>query len=454
MENFVKINDLMLLTIKRLGINGEGIGYYKRLAVFIPGAIVGEEVEVKIVKVEEKYAFGEIVKIKKPSETRVTPPCPYFGKCGGCTLQHMSYEEQLIQKKNMVLEAFERYFEGDHKAIRVSDMLGMENPYEYRNKTQLPTRHDGEKVVVGMYALDTNRLVYIDHCLIENPLISKTVKLVCEYLTASQINVYNPKFHQGNLRYLIVRGFMETNEVQVTFVLVEEEPRILKILKKVINIENIKSVNYTINSDVKAVEIINGPIINLEGKAKISGKLGNLNFEISPDAFFQLNSKQALVLYEQIKKTANLKGYEKVLDCYCGIGSIGIFLADSVKEVRGIDISRESILNAREFAELNGIKNASFYFGNILPHLNDFYEEGFVPDVLVIDPPRRGIELNILNYIQKAKIKKIIYVSCNPATLAKNINHLQRTYDVKHVQPLDLFPNTSHVESVALLMLR
>ncbi|HBP26348.1 MAG TPA: 23S rRNA (uracil-5-)-methyltransferase RumA, partial [Acholeplasmatales bacterium] len=240
MENFVKINDLMLLTIKRLGINGEGIGYYKRLAVFIPGAIVGEEVEVKIVKVEEKYAFGEIVKIKKPSETRVTPPCPYFGKCGGCTLQHMSYEEQLIQKKNMVLEAFERYFEGDHKAIRVSDMLGMENPYEYRNKTQLPTRHDGEKVVVGMYALDTNRLVYIDHCLIENPLISKTVKLVCEYLTASQINVYNPKFHQGNLRYLIVRGFMETNEVQVTFVLVEEEPRILKILKKVINIENIK----------------------------------------------------------------------------------------------------------------------------------------------------------------------------------------------------------------------
>lgn len=454
MENLIKINDLMLLTIKRLGINGEGIGYYKRLAVFIPGAIVDEEVEVKIVKVEEKYAFGEIVKIKKTSETRVTPPCPYFGKCGGCTLQHMSYEEQLIQKKNMVLEAFERYFEGDHKAIRVSDMLGMENPFEYRNKTQLPTRHDGDKVVVGMYALDTNRLVFIDHCMIENPLVSKTVKLVCEYLTAAQINVYNPKFHQGNLRYLIVRGFMETNEVQVTFVLVEEEPRILKILKKVINIENVKSVNYTINSDLKAVEIINGPIVNLEGKEKISGKLGNLNFGISPDAFFQLNSKQALVLYEQIKKTANLKGYEKVLDCYCGIGSIGMFLADSVKEVRGIDINRESIMNAREFAEMNGIKNASFYYGNILPHLNDFYEEGFIPDVLVIDPPRRGIELNILNYIQKAKIKKIIYVSCNPATLAKNINHLQRTYDVKYVQPLDLFPNTSHIESVALMMLR
>jgi len=454
MENLIKINDLMLLTVKRLGINGEGIGYYKRLAVFIPGAIVGEEVEVKIVKVEEKYAFGEIVKIKKTSEARVTPPCPYFGKCGGCTLQHMSYEEQLLQKKNMVLEAFERYFEGDHKAIRVSDMLGMENPFEYRNKTQLPTRHDGDKVVVGMYALDTNRLVFIDHCMIENPLVSKTVKLVCEYLTTAQINVYNPKFHQGNLRYLIVRGFMETNEVQVTFVLVEEEPRILKILKKVITIENVKSVNYTINSDLKAVEIINGPIVNLEGKEKISGKLGNLNFEISPDAFFQLNSKQALVLYEQIKKTANLKGYEKVLDCYCGIGSIGMFLADSVKEVRGIDINRESIMNAREFAEKNGIKNASFYYGNILPHLNDFYEEGFVPDVLVIDPPRRGIELNILNYIQKAKIKKIIYVSCNPATLAKNINHLQRTYDVKYVQPLDLFPNTSHVESVSLLMLR
>jgi 23S rRNA (uracil-5-)-methyltransferase RumA len=333
-------------------------------------------------------------------------------------------------------------------------MIGMDNPFSYRNKTQLPTRHDGDKVVVGMYAINSNRLVHIDHCMIENPLVSKTVKLVCELLTQSEVNVFNPKFQQGNLRFLIVRAFEETNEAQVTFVLREEEQRIIKILRKTIKIENVKSVNYSINSDLKAPEIINGTIIHLEGKEKISGLLKDLRFEISPDAFFQLNTKQALVLYEQIKSSANLKGYEKVLDCYCGIGSIGLFLAKSVKEVRGIDIKKESITNATEFAKMNEISNAQFYHGNILPFLNEFTESGFIPDVLVIDPPRRGIELNILNYIQTNKIKKIIYVSCNPATLVKNLNHLQKTYDIKYVQPIDMFPNTAHVETVTLLIRR
>lgn len=451
MENIIKINDVVLLTIKRLGINGEGIAYYKRLAVFIPGAIVSEEVEVKITKVEEKYAYGEIVKIKKPSDKRVTPPCPYYGKCGGCQLQHMTYEEQIAQKKNMVVETFNRYYEGDLTKFRILDTIGMETPFYYRNKTQLPTRHDGEKVVVGMYAINSNRLVYIDHCLMENPLVSKIIKLVCAYLTASEINVFNPKFQQGNLRYLVVRAFEETNEAQVSFVLREEEPRIIKILRKTINIEGVKSVSYSINADLKAVEIINGPVIHLEGTTKIQGLLKDLPFTISPDAFFQLNTKQTINLYEQIKKSANLKGYEKVLDLYCGIGSIGLYLAHQAKEVRGIDISKESILNAKEFAAMNKITNASFYYGNILPHLNHFTEEGFIPDVLIIDPPRRGVELNILNYIQKNQVKKIIYVSCNPATLVKNLNHLQKNYSIKFVQPIDMFPNTAHVETVVLI---
>ncbi|MGD9605283.1 MAG: 23S rRNA (uracil(1939)-C(5))-methyltransferase RlmD [Bacilli bacterium] len=451
MENIIKINDVVLLTIKRLGINGEGIGYYKRLAVFIPGTIVGEEVEVKITKIEEKFAFGEIVKIKKPSEKRVMPPCPYYGKCGGCQLQHMTYDEQLLQKKLIISEAFERYFEGDSSKFHILDTIGMDNPFYYRNKTQLPTRHDGDKVVVGMYAINSNHLVYIEKCMIENPLVSKIVEQVCNYLTSSEINVYNPKFKQGNLRYLVVRAFEETSESQVIFVLREEEPRILKILRKVINIEHVKSVNYSINADLKAIEIINGPIVLLEGKNKINGLLKDLPFSISPGAFFQLNSKQTQVLYEQVKKSANLKGYEKVLDLYCGIGSIGLFLAKEAKEVRGIDINKESILNAQEFAEMNNISNATFFYGNILPHLNSFNEEGFIPDILIIDPPRRGIELNILNYIQKYKIKKIIYVSCNPATLVKNLNHLQKSYSIKYVQPIDMFPNTAQIESVTLI---
>ncbi|MDD3106274.1 MAG: 23S rRNA (uracil(1939)-C(5))-methyltransferase RlmD [Bacilli bacterium] len=454
MENMIKENEIKLLTIKRLGINGEGIGYYKRLAVFIPGAIVGEEVEAKITKVEEKFAYGEIVNIKKASEFRVTPPCPYYGKCGGCQLQHMSYAEQLVQKRNIISEAFERYFEGDRSKFRIYDTIGMDEPFHYRNKTQLPTRHDGDKVVVGMYAMNSNRLVYIDECLIENPLVSKVVNEVCSLLTASEIDVFNPKFKQGNLRYLVVRAFEETNEAQVTFVLREKESRIIKILRKAIQVEHVSSVNYSINDDLKAIEIINQEVVHLEGKQKINGMLNNLKFEISADAFFQLNSKQSLVLYEQIKKSANLKGYEKVLDCYCGIGSIGMYLAKQAKEVRGIDTNKESILNANEFALMNKIENATFYAGNILPYFMQFAEEGFVPDVLVIDPPRRGIELNVLNYIKKHRIKKIIYVSCNPATLAKNLNHLHKAYSIKYVQPIDMFPNTSHVESCTLLEIR
>lgn len=452
MEKVVlKENDLLLLTIKRMGINGEGIAYYKRLAVFVPNAIVGEVVEVRITKVFEKYAYGEVEKFKTLSENRVKPRCPYYGKCGGCSLQHISYEEQLTQKRNLVCEAFEKYYDGDASKIKIKETIGMDIPWGYRNKTQLPTRHNGEKVVVGIYAPESNKLVYIDKCLIESELISNTMKLVLEYLTRSSIDVYNPRFRQGNLRYIVIRGFEKTKEVQVTFVLMKEEPRLLRILKDVLKIENVKSVNYTINNDPKATEIISGKIINIAGTERIKGTLGDLTFNISADSFFQLNEVQTIKLYNEVKKAINPKGTEVVLDLFCGIGSIGLFLARDVKEVRGIDNNKSNIENAREFAKENGITNAHFYCSNILPNLDDFNKEKYIPDVLVVDPPRKGMELRLINYIQKSKIKKIVYVSCNPSTLAKNINHLQRDYRVSYVQPLDMFPQTANVEAVVLL---
>lgn len=450
-NNIINVDDLVLLTIKRLGINGEGIAYYKRLAVFVPNAIVGEVVEVKITKVEEKYAYGEINKIKTRSPYRCEPKCPYYGKCGGCNLQHITYEEQLRQKRMLVEEAFDRYYDGDYSKIKFYDTIGMKEPWAYRNKTQLPTRHDGEKVVVGMYAANSNKLVYINECMLESKLVSNTMKEILDYLSISSIDVYNPRFHQGNLRFIVLRAFEETNEVQVTFVLVKEEKRLLGILKKVDRIANITSVNYSINDDPKAIGIITGPVINLSGTEKINGTLGKLKFQISPNSFFQLNTKQTIALYDEIKNAIAPKGTEKILDCYCGIGSIGLYLADSVKEVRGIDNNKANIFNAKEFALINKIENAKFYYGNILPHLHDFEEEGYIPDVLIVDPPRLGLELNIINYLQKSKIRKIIYVSCNPSTLVKNINHLQREYIVRFVKPLDMFPNTSNVECVVCL---
>ena len=455
MENKLLKNDqLLLITIKRIGINGEGIAYYKRLAVFIPNAIVGEVVEVKITKVFEKYAYGEVVKFKKISDQRVKPRCDYYEKCGGCCLQHMAYNEQLVQKRNMVIEAFEKYYDGNINDVPVYNTIGMEDPWYYRNKTQLPTRHDGEKVVVGIYAQDSNKLVYIDKCLIESELVSSTMKKILDYLTKAEIDVYNPRFRQGNLRYIVIRAFEKTKEAQVTFVLMKEEPRIIKIFKDVLKIDNVKSVNYTINNDPKSIEIISDKVINIAGSEKVNGTLGDLKFNISPNSFFQLNEKQTTKLYDEVKKAIDPKGTEKVLDLFCGIGSIGLYLAKDVSEVRGIDNNKANIVNAREFAEMNGLKNVKFYCSNILPNLDDFDKEKYVPDYLIIDPPRKGMELRLINYIKKSKIKKIIYVSCNPSTLAKNINHLQNDYKLSYVQPLDMFPHTANVESVCVLTRR
>ena len=328
----------------------------------------------------------------------------------------------------------------------------MNEPWEYRNKTQLPTRHDGDKVVVGMYELDSNRLVYINKCLIESKLIGDIMGIILDYLTKASINVYNPRFQQGNLRYIVIRGFEETNEVQVTYVVMKEEARLTKILTESIKLDaRIKSVHFSVNNDPKSIEIMTSKVIKLAGKDQINGKLGDLSFSISPNAFFQLNNSQTKVLYNEVLKALNPTGKENVLDLYCGIGSIGLYVAKAVNQVRGVDINQESIANANQFALNNGLENAKFYAGNILKQLDKFEKEGFIPDVVIMDPPRKGVELQVLNYLQKKRVKKIIYVSCNPATLVKNLNHLQKEYVIRYIQPVDMFPQTANVESVVCL---
>ncbi len=444
--NQVKENELILITIKRLGINGEGVGFYKRQTIFVNNALPGEIVEVKIVEAKDKYAIGEIVKFKKKSPNRVEPQCPYYNKCGGCQLQHLSYQAQLEEKQNIVIESFARYYDGDINKIKFNNTIGCENQWRYRNKSSLPCRHDGDKVVVGMYANNTNHLVYIDDCLIENEDIQEIRQYILSFLTKNNLDIYNPITKTGSLRYLVIRAFSK-NDIQVTFVLFKEDKRLIKVLEKI----NLNSVYYSINSDPKSIEIFGEKLIKVKGNDSIEGKLGALKFKISPKAFFQLNTKQTIVLYDEIKKACGLTGKEKVLDCYCGIGSIGMYLAEGANEVRGIDVNEAGIKDAKEFAKINNIDNIKFYNGNILPHLDQFEKEGFIPDIVVVDPPRKGLDLKFINYLQKKKIKKIVYVSCNPATLAKNINHLQKNYNIKYVQPLDMFPNTANVETIVLL---
>lgn len=447
--NQLSLKEKILITIKRLGINGEGIGYYKRLAVFVEGALPGEEVEVEITKLDDKFAYGKIIRIKKKSSFRVEPKCPYFGKCGGCDLLHLDYKAQLHEKKNLVIEAFNRYFDGDVSRIKFYDCIGMDDPFAYRNKTSLVLRFDGNKVVSGLYAKGTNQLVYVDECELESEIVRKTLKEVLAYLTLKRVSIFNTKTHEGIIRFLIIRAFND-KDIQVTFVLAKEDAKTIEILKGT----PVPSVFYSINSDYKSVEMFGPNIECAKGKKQITANLGELSLKVSPKSFFQLNSIQVVKLYDEIKAVANLTGKEKVLDCYCGIGSIGLYLASDALEVRGIDINKDGIKDAIKYAKDNGITNSTFYAGNIIPYLHQFKEKGFIPDVLIVDPPRKGLDMNFINYLKTSSIKKIVYVSCNPATLVKNLNALKKQYEISEVRIIDMFPNTAHVETIVLLTLK
>lgn len=450
--NVLVKNQEILLTIKRIGINGEGIGYYKRLAVFVPGALPTEEVVIKIVDVNNNYAKGKLVRVKKEkSFDRDESKCKYYENCGGCHLQHVKYEAQLKMKKDIVRESFNKYYTGKLNEKVLKDTIGMDNPYYYRNKVKLPVRYDGENLVTGLYAFDSNKLVYIDKCIVEKKDLRVAIDKICEYLTKYQVIAYNPKIQDGVLRHIVARSSTYTDEIQVTLILYKRDQRTINIAKDLIKISNIVSVYISINSNVDSIENFGEETFLISGKETITEKLGDYEFKLLPTAFFQLNLRQTEKLYSEIIRVSKFKGYENVVDAYCGVGTIGLWVSKFVKEVRGIDNNKEAIINANQNAIDNNCINTKFFNGNLLNYLDKWEKEGFSPDVMIVDPPRVGLELKVINYLQNYPVKKLIYVSCNPATLAKNCNHLQKKYHILSIQPLDMFPQTSNVETVVLL---
>lgn len=451
MNELVK-NQELLLSIKRIGINGEGIGYYKRLAVFVKNALPGEECVVKITKLYDKYAEGELIRVKKNlSPNRIAPLCPYYEKCGGCQLQHVNYQTALALKKDIVIESFKRYFNTPLNPKIFKDTIGMDLPYGYRNKVKHPVRYDGEKIVTGLYGDKSNILIYIDECLVEKEDIRETLKTICNVLTKNQVIAYHPKSKEGVLRHLVVRSSSFTGKIQVTLILFKNDKRTIDIAKKLIGINNVDSVYVSINSNPDSLENFGDEIFKVVGNDTITEKIGKYEFELLPNSFFQLNLVQTEVLYDNIVKYGKFDGSEKVLDAYCGVGTIGLWLSEYVKEVRGIDNNKAAIINAKENVKNNKVDNANYYSGDILALLEKFRKENWVPDVIVVDPPRMGIDLRLLNYLQKNPVKKIIYVSCNPATLAKNCDHLSKEYHILAVQCLDMFPQTADVETITIL---
>ncbi|MDB8555609.1 23S rRNA (uracil(1939)-C(5))-methyltransferase RlmD [Turicibacter sanguinis] len=448
----LKVGQEFLVTIKRIGINGEGIGYYKKQAVFIPGTLVGEEVVATCTRVAGGYAEAELVRVKKKSRHRCQPACEVYGQCGGCQLQHMTYPEQLRIKRDAIWQAVERYTNLDPEELDIRPTMGMANPYNYRNRAQMPVGYDEDGVMVGFYSMNSRELVNVTDCEVQYEEINKVVNHAVDLLDDYKVFAYAPKTKKGTARHIVVRRGYRTGEIQVTFVLANKDFK--KMYSLALDLmkycPEVKSVYVNYNSD-DTHEIFGPDMIKVAGEDFITDRLGKFKFNLSPRAFYQLNPEQTVKLYNQVKYAASLTGTEKVVDAYCGVGTIGQWVADQASEVRGVDITRAAIIDAKANAKLNNIDNTYYAVGKAESIVPKWANEGFKPDVVIVDPPRTGMGPELIEMLKRVQPKRIVYVSCNPSTLAKNLKELTKKYRVDYIQPIDMFPQTSHVEAVVRL---
>jgi 23S rRNA (uracil-5-)-methyltransferase RumA len=436
------------VTIRRLGINGEGVGYYKRQVVFIDGALPGEVVAAEIVDIETNYAVGKLKKIMQPSPQRVEPACPVYRSCGGCQLQHLSYPGQLEAKMEMVREAFRRYT--GLKEVPLRPIAGMDHPWAYRNKAQLQAGYMNGKMVAGLYAPGTHHIVELTDCPIQHPKTNEIIQGTRNVLEELNIPAYDERKKTGVVRTIVARIGFETEDCQLTLVTATEKiPREAELVQRLrARLPDVKSIMQNVNPR-KTSLIFGDKTRVLWGASHIDEQLGEVKFSLSPRAFFQLNPEQTVKLYNYVKEAAALTGRELVVDAYCGVGTIGLWLAPEAKEVRGIEIIPEAVEDAKRNARRSRINNARFYAGKAEAILPQWVKQGIKPDVVVVDPPRSGCGRPLLEALVKVKPKRIVYVSCNPATLAKDCDVLLKGgFGIEWIQPVDMFPHTAHVECI------
>ena len=451
----LELSQTFPLTIKRLGINGEGVGYFKRQVVFVPGALPGEEVVVEATKVHPKFVEAKIKNIRKKSEFRVQPICPVYEECGGCQLQHLDYSQQLKEKRDIVIQSLERHTNLPIDQMDIRETMGMENPWNYRNKGQFQVGQKDGKILAGLYGINSHNLVHIDQCAVQHTKTNKAIGTVRKVLQKLQIPIYSEKSKKGIVRTVVARVGIQTGELQIVLITAKKElpqkEQIVEEIKK--RLPEVKSIMQNVNGE-KTSLIFGEETVNLGGNDFIQETLGDLSFELSARTFFQLNPEQTVKLYNEVKEAAQLTGMEKVVDAYCGVGTIGLWVADQAAEIRGMDVIPESIEDAKKNAARHGIKHAQYVTGKAEVILPKWANEGWTPDVVIIDPPRTGLDQQLLETLLKVKPKRIVYVSCNPSTLAKDISVLAPLYKIEYIQPVDMFPQTSHVECVSRLVLK
>ena len=460
----IKKGQLLELNIEKMAFGGPGIGFVDGFVVFVPKSAPGDKVRVKVYKKKRDYAEARIVEILQPSAARVTPACPYYPFCGGCQWQHIAYEHQLKYKVALVREALNKMVGLD--TVQIKEIIPSEKITGYRNKMEfsfsprrwalpqeMPISLEEKSFALGLHLPGTfDKVIDISRCLLQPEMANEILGLVKEQAKKSGLPAYNIKTHQGFWRYLTLRHSVAFGEWMVNIVTSEENPPVMKSLseKLVEAIAGIKSIVNNVSKKRAGVAIGDYERV-IWGEATIKEKIGRYIFQISANSFFQTNTRGAEVLYQIVDRYAGLSGGETVLDLYSGTGTIALYLAPRARKVIGIEINKDAVADAKRNRDINGLKNVSFLQGDIrdqLPLLKD------IPDILIIDPPRAGIHKDVAKYIVELSVPKLIYVSCNPVTMARDLSILNSHYELVEVQPIDMFPHTYHVESVGLLNLR
>lgn len=434
--------------ISDIGYDGEGIAKINGYTTFVKGALKGEKAKIKMVKVNKDYGFAKLLEVLEYSEDRDDPICDSFKRCGGCSLQHMSYDAQLDHKTKLVRATLKKQL--GYEPL-VEEIIGMGIPYNYRNKAQYPVC-DGK---IGFFAERTHELIENEKCFIQNTLSDRLAKDAFKIIQKYDVSTYSEKSGKGCLRHIVTRIGVNTNEMMLMFVTNGKDLKNSdKIVKEILEAyPTLTTIVQNINEENGNV-ILGDKCVTLYGEGFIIDKLGDYKFKISPLSFYQVNPVQTEMLYSVAKRYAGLTGNENVFDLYCGIGTISIFVADSAKNVFGVEIVEDAIKDAKENAEMNEKKNIEFICGKAEEIIPEKYKEGKTADVVFVDPPRKGCDMKLLETLKEMQAKKIVYISCNPATLARDLKYLtDNGYEIEKVQPVDMFPQTPHVECVTLLEL-
>lgn len=447
----VKNGERYRIAISGLGHSGEGVGRVGDFTVFVPGALPGEIVDVEIATVKKTYAKGRVAAVLSPSADRRRPPCPVYEQCGGCQLQHLDYAAQLAAKQRQVSDAVSRIGRLDN--VTVKPVLAAASPWHYRNKMQAPIGLAGSQIAIGCFAQGTHDIIDNSCCLIQHQTNNRVAAVVKRIVLELGISVYDEKSHQGSLRHVLGRVGTTGGEAMVVLVTAGHDlPHAAEFVARLRQaVPGLVSVVHNVND--RRTNVILGDVMKtIWGKETIIDSLDGLSFRISAKSFFQVNTEQAAVLYRQVLQYAALTGAETMLDVYCGTGTISLFLARHCRKVIGVEIVAAAIDDAKQNAVLNQIDNAEFICGDAVDILPGLAAKGIHADVVVIDPPRAGCERRVLEPIAAIQPERIVYVSCNPASLARDLAILAELgYETREIQPVDMFPQTANVECVALI---